>query len=420
MDELQATLRASALVRKAREAFRTGGFEEGVQRMEMALDTDPASLEAVELAREIERRAGEDYLRHREARLLDLLEQAWPTKQRPIALLKCASFYNAPSVMSWIRDQVQNETGPPATLDDEGDYPYVSVIVPFLEMDEDLDETLESVFAQTHPGWELILVSDRDKEVSHSLVEVDGKKAVRQDVKTVKLEGHRSVGMLGNMGATRASAPWIVFLYPGTRLAPMYIERTLQAAFEHPDAAWIAPLEVCEGYLHQICGFERYDTATLLQHDQFVASSLIRRHVFRHVGGFVETQAHGWESWEFWVHASAMGYQPRPLRDVLLFRTVTQDAQTSTDADLRDRYLQARTAIIKNNPDLYLPLDEEAEKLLALSGEIPLELIDTVSLERVQRRPNPLKNEPVAFQRADLPKHITGRTEHRSDPDNRE
>src|SRR3989442_388097 len=47
----------------------------------------------------------------------------------------------------------------------------VSVVIPFLNAEKFIQETIESVFAQTYPDWELLLVDDGSTDGSKTIAQ---------------------------------------------------------------------------------------------------------------------------------------------------------------------------------------------------------------------------------------------------------
>ena len=83
--------------------------------------------------------------------------------------------------------------------------PLVSVIMIFLNEERFIGEAIDSVFAQTYPKWELILVddgsSDRSSEIARSI-------AARHpgQVRYIDHPGHSNLGMSASRNAGKVEA----------------------------------------------------------------------------------------------------------------------------------------------------------------------------------------------------------------------
>jgi glycosyltransferase involved in cell wall biosynthesis len=89
----------------------------------------------------------------------------------------------------------------------------VTAVIIFLNEERFLDEAIASVYAQTYPLWELLLVddgsSDRSSEIARSYVERDPAR-----VRYLEHPGHgnRGQGAARNLGVHAAHGEWIAFL----------------------------------------------------------------------------------------------------------------------------------------------------------------------------------------------------------------
>ena len=88
-------------------------------------------------------------------------------------------------------------------------YPKVSVIVPFYNSSETIDETLCSVEAQTYPSVEIIVVNDGSNEYhSNKLKQILSN---RLHVQLVE-QPNKGVASARNLGARQASGVYFCFL----------------------------------------------------------------------------------------------------------------------------------------------------------------------------------------------------------------
>src|SRR6266404_2905426 len=91
--------------------------------------------------------------------------------------------------------------------------PLVSAIIIFLNEERFLAEAIESVLAQTHAPWELILVDDGSTDQSSAIAQAY---AARQPdrIRYVEHEGHanRGMGASRNLGLDHARGTYIGFL----------------------------------------------------------------------------------------------------------------------------------------------------------------------------------------------------------------
>src|SRR5918997_4267377 len=116
----------------------------------------------------------------------------------------------------------------------------VSSILIFLNAEKFIEEAIESVFAQTHEDWELLLVDDGSTDDS---TQVALRYAERHPGKVRYLEhpGHQNRGMSAsrNLGISRARGEYISFLDADDVWFPRTLEQQLETLDSHPEAGMV-------------------------------------------------------------------------------------------------------------------------------------------------------------------------------------
>src|ERR671930_538107 len=94
-----------------------------------------------------------------------------------------------------------------------GNQPLVSVVVIFLNAERFLQEAIESVFAQTYPAWELLLVDDGSSDESTAIAQCYAAHHAGQ-VRYLEHPRHANRGMSAsrNLGIRHAHGAYIAFL----------------------------------------------------------------------------------------------------------------------------------------------------------------------------------------------------------------
>lgn len=104
------------------------------------------------------------------------------------------------------------------------DQPVVSVIIPVGPGHETiLEDAIESVESQSFRRWELIVVWDSDVEPTQRFLDA------YPFVRMIRTGGNKGAGYSRNRGAEISRAEFLVFLDADDRIAPNFLERTLQA-----------------------------------------------------------------------------------------------------------------------------------------------------------------------------------------------
>lgn len=123
--------------------------------------------------------------------------------------------------------------------------PLVSVVAIFLNAERFLEEAIQSVIAQTHPRWELLLVDDGSSDGSSAIA----RRYAASDPDRVRYldhPGHRNLGMSAsrNLGLEHARGEYLALLDADDVWLPGKLERQVTILEMHPEVALLfgAPL----------------------------------------------------------------------------------------------------------------------------------------------------------------------------------
>lgn len=115
----------------------------------------------------------------------------------------------------------------------------VSVVMPVFNTCDYLGAAVESVLAQTHANFELIIVDDGSTDGS---LELAADFARRDDRIRLISSDHRGAPAARNQGNRLASGTWLVVMDSDDKLLPEHLEKQLEFIRMHPDAAIVACL----------------------------------------------------------------------------------------------------------------------------------------------------------------------------------
>jgi glycosyltransferase involved in cell wall biosynthesis len=118
--------------------------------------------------------------------------------------------------------------------------PEVSVVVPFLNAQRFLEESIASVRAQTCPDWELLLVDDGSRDGGTDIARVHAARDPER-VRYLEHSGHarRGASAARNLGIRHARGRYLALLDADDVWVPGKLEAQLAIAAAHPDAAMI-------------------------------------------------------------------------------------------------------------------------------------------------------------------------------------
>lgn len=189
--------------------------------------------------------------------------------------------------------------------------PMVTVVIPVYNGKRFLQETMESVFAQTFRDYEVICVNDGSTDGSAALLETYGER--------VKVVHQTNAGQSAarNTGVQQAKGKYIAFLDQDDRWYPSNLEQQVAVLTSAPDVVLVH------------CNYDRVDAegrmlqagAALVERASALASPLglligealvfpsamlVRRDVFQRVGGF-DPELRGFEDFDLIARLKQQG-----------------------------------------------------------------------------------------------------------------
>ncbi len=162
----------------------------------------------------------------------------------------------------------------------------VSVITIFLNGDAFIAEAIESVLAQTHEDWELLLVDDGSSDRAPHIAR-DFAARFPKKIRVLQHEGGANRGMSAsrNLGLQHARGEFISYLDADDVWRPDKLADQLELLRQHPDAAYVyGPLELWQSWTGRPSDVDR------LQDLGLVADRVIQPPELLHL--FLENEKH--------------------------------------------------------------------------------------------------------------------------------
>jgi glycosyltransferase involved in cell wall biosynthesis len=195
----------------------------------------------------------------------------------------------------------------------------ISVVIPYYNREQFIDETIQSVLAQTLPPLEIIIVNDCSRESSRRYLD-----RYAGVCTIVDLPVNGGLAAARNAGIQRARGRFIAFLDDDDLWLPEKLERQHRYMLEHPrcglvhSAAW-------GFYSHKPDHLLTRDwpapltlaLALRLEYGVTPSTVLIRADVARSLGGF-DARFRRAEDFEFQIRCAAAGYRIEGIREPLV------------------------------------------------------------------------------------------------------
>ena len=197
--------------------------------------------------------------------------------------------------------------------------PLVSIIIPCYNQAHFLRECLESVRAQTIPGWEAIVVDDASPdgpEIEAVISSLDDPR-----IRLVRHPENRGLAAARNSGIREARAEIVACLDADDLLSEVYLERLLPLMVNDESLDCVFPDVVQFGNAGVKVVPTRVPTLQEILRRQPLlgAGFLMRRRLWERVGGYDEAEElrPGREDWEFYIRVFSQRVSAAHFRDAL-------------------------------------------------------------------------------------------------------
>jgi glycosyltransferase involved in cell wall biosynthesis len=206
--------------------------------------------------------------------------------------------------------------------------PHVTVIIPFYNQGQFLQECVESVRAQTYTDWEAIIVDDasNDLDVGAYLARLDDPR-----LRTVRHASNKGLAAARNTGFREAASEIVLPLDSDDCLAPTFLEKTVAVLDQQPEVDCVYADFQLFGDSSDIWYNSVKRPQDILVR-QFIPGPgvLTRKPVWEKAGGYNETLRIN-EDWHFWIGAVQAGINPAHVPEPLyLYRRHHQSITATT------------------------------------------------------------------------------------------
>jgi glycosyltransferase involved in cell wall biosynthesis len=170
----------------------------------------------------------------------------------------------------------------------------VSLVIPIRNEEDSLEALISSIANQTYPPAETILVdggsTDKTIDLAHKLIELNPNLRLIQ-------AGNATPGKGRNVGIAAATNDWIALTDAGIQLEPTWLERLVDVVCSNPsiDVVYGNYEPAVNSYFEKLAALSypapKQKREGGRMRGPFIASSLLRRHVWKSVGGFPDLRA---------------------------------------------------------------------------------------------------------------------------------
>lgn len=230
--------------------------------------------------------------------------------------------------------------------------PLVSVIIPcYNDEPEHLAAAIQSVRDQDYEPIEIVVIDDGS--TAHRTVRAVDELA--PDIEVVRQE-NLGVAAARNAGVARANGPYVQLLDADDMLGANQIAEAVRVLEDDKDAVIAFPGIAAFGDDdYTVMPNQEVGLSDLLDGNKISIASLIRRSRWEQCGGQLESLRDGFEDYEFWVRALAVGGKAVPLPTALMrYRVRPGSLSKRLGEDALNRTREAILATNANQLDTFM------------------------------------------------------------------
>lgn len=196
--------------------------------------------------------------------------------------------------------------------------PLVSVVIPYYNRVDTIDDTLDSLKAQTFQNFETIIVDDS----SNDPASIKRLETIR-DARVIHHETNQGVATARNNGIREAKGKYIICLDSDDMLDQTFIEKATLTLESNPDIALVTTYQDMFGVIDELVEKHTYEPLRLIQDNMVITAAEFKREAWEVSGGY---KPHiGYEDWEFWLTLSEHGFWGKLIPEALFrYRTSIQ------------------------------------------------------------------------------------------------
>lgn len=216
----------------------------------------------------------------------------------------------------------------------ESAHPAVAVVIPLYNQAAFLPEAVASVFAQTYPVHECVIVDDGSTEPETDAVLSDMQ---RQGCRVIR-QANGGLSAARNAGVRSTTTDYFIPLDADDRLRPRFVESLVPRMHELCPRAFVYCDVQYFGSRHGTWCATDFDPRRLLLNNLCTATAVIRRDIFEQVGSYRETLNEGYEDWDLWLRFAAAGWEGKRVAEPL-FEYRQHERSMRTDAEAKHQHL---------------------------------------------------------------------------------
>ena len=226
-----------------------------------------------------------------------------------------------------------------------GSGPIVSIIIPCYLQAQYLPDALDSILAQTYPHWEAIVVNDASPDNTKEIAGTYASRDAR--ITLLNLEQNAGLPNARNSGIKATKGVFILPLDADDKIAPTYLEKSLQVFNESPSVKVVYTDVQCFGIRQDKVQRHDPDLKALCRQNLFQPTAMYRRSDFEKTKGY--RVKIGYEDWDLWLQLIDRNEDAFRIPEPLFFFHCKEKSMIKDLQAERDKALAVRKQVLINN-----------------------------------------------------------------------
>ncbi|MFT0669574.1 glycosyltransferase [Bacteroides hominis] len=224
--------------------------------------------------------------------------------------------------------------------------PLVSVVIPVYNMEEFLEETLDSVLSSDYPNFEVIVMDDGSKDRSLEIAE--SYKSRYENVR-VYTQANSGVATARNHAISKAGGVYILPVDADNRISKELIHSAVDILESDPEVKVVCPRAEFFGDRLGEWVLPPFSLSLLARKNMMDTCAVYRKSEWERIGGYcAEIVAR--EDWEFWISMLKDGGKVVKLPEIGLFYRVREQSKRVTDRLLKKHVIDV---LNRRHPDFF-------------------------------------------------------------------
>lgn len=224
--------------------------------------------------------------------------------------------------------------------------PLVSVVIPVYNMEEFLEETLDSVLSSDYPNFEVIVMDDGSKDRSLEIAE--SYKSRYENVR-VYTQANSGVATARNHAISKAGGVYILPVDADNRISKELIHSAVDILESDPEVKVVCPRAEFFGDRSGEWVLPPFSLSLLARKNMMDTCAVYRKSEWERIGGYcAEIVAR--EDWEFWISMLKDGGKVVKLPETGLFYRVREQSKRVTDRLLKKHVIDV---LNRRHPDFF-------------------------------------------------------------------